>query len=262
VTRRRWIDGLTFCGLAGLLALVTLSSPRWAPWLRGTSPGLGDGNLGPEPQPSSVAPIEPPPVERRISVTLFFASPDRPGLALEERTVAFSGDLARQIQVVVEELLQGSTTGLLAPLPQGARVLDVFVGAGGVAYVNLDPVPAVAGPIEPIDVGEEGAGPPPTPAPALPADAGPPLPIGVELGIQGSTEELLAVYSIVDSIVINLPAVRRVQILIRGEPVDTLAGHVDISRPLAADASLLLDLGAELSPEPVDPSAVGPAEVP
>jgi hypothetical protein len=55
----------------------------------------------------------------------------------------------------------------------------------------------------------------------------------------GSTAELLTVYAIVNAVAVNLPSVRRVQILVDGKEVDTLAGHVDLRRPLARDASLV-----------------------
>ena len=48
----------------------------------------------------------------------------------------------------------------------------------------------------------------------------------------GSLDELLTVYAIVNTLTINLPAIARVQILIDGKEVDTLAGHVDLRRPL------------------------------
>ncbi len=48
----------------------------------------------------------------------------------------------------------------------------------------------------------------------------------------GTTTELLTVYSIVDALTVNLPAVRAVQILVDGKEQDTLAGHVDLRRPL------------------------------
>jgi hypothetical protein len=48
----------------------------------------------------------------------------------------------------------------------------------------------------------------------------------------GSLNELLTVYSVVDALTANLPAVRAVQLLVDGREVDTLAGHVDLRRPL------------------------------
>jgi hypothetical protein len=41
------------------------------------------------------------------------------------------------------------------------------------------------------------------------------------------------VYTIVDALTANLPAVRSVQVLVDGKEVETLAGHVDLRRPLA-----------------------------
>ena len=49
----------------------------------------------------------------------------------------------------------------------------------------------------------------------------------------GSLDELLTVYTIVDALTTNLPAISAVQILVDGKEVDTLAGHVDLRRPLA-----------------------------
>jgi hypothetical protein len=49
----------------------------------------------------------------------------------------------------------------------------------------------------------------------------------------GSLDELFTVYTIVNALTVNLPAVQRVQILVDGKEVDTLAGHVDLRHPLA-----------------------------
>lgn len=53
-------------------------------------------------------------------------------------------------------------------------------------------------------------------------------------------EEILAVYAIVDSVVINIAEIDRVGILVNGRPVATLNGHLDLRRPLAPDYSLIL----------------------
>jgi hypothetical protein len=49
----------------------------------------------------------------------------------------------------------------------------------------------------------------------------------------GSLNELLTVYTIVNALTANLPAVSAVQLLVDGKQVETLAGHVDLRRPLA-----------------------------
>lgn len=54
----------------------------------------------------------------------------------------------------------------------------------------------------------------------------------------GSQTEILAVQSLVHSIVANFEGVESVQILINGGEVPTFAGHVDLSKPLRPDPSL------------------------
>jgi spore germination protein GerM len=122
---------------------------------------------------------------------------------------------------VVEELVRGPTSGLGPTLPAGARVLEVFVTERGVAYVNLS--------------GE---------ATGLPG---------------GSRAELLTVYSVVNSLVTNFPAVSRVQILVEDRMATSFAGHVDVSRPLPADMTLVVfPTLADASPEPAPPSGAVP----
>ena len=51
----------------------------------------------------------------------------------------------------------------------------------------------------------------------------------------GSLDEIFTVYSIVNTLTDNLPAIAAVQLLVDGRQVDTLAGHVDVRRPVAKD---------------------------
>jgi len=213
----RQADVLTAVGLAGLLATVTLTAPRWAALLR--TPAASVETEEPPAEEATPAPAEDAEAGagRRINVRLYFEAPDREGLLPEEREVAFSSDLAQQLRTVVEELAKGSTTGLLATLPAGTRVLEVFVQARGVAYVDLSSE-AVSG---------------------LPG---------------GSKAELLTVYSVVNTIVTNFPAVSRVRIVVEDQPVASLGGHVDVSRPLPPDMTLVALPTPELSPVAPDAS--------
>ena len=57
---------------------------------------------------------------------------------------------------------------------------------------------------------------------------------------RGSDDELITVYSVVNSLTSNFPsAVKRVQIVIEDRQVPTLAGHVDLTRPLGPDLTYL-----------------------
>src|SRR5579862_1382522 len=188
----RAANTLTVVGLIALLAGVTFTAPRWAQRFRATMAAPEDERR--PAQAPSPSSAEPSEVLRKINVKLFFEADDSPGLVIEERSVGSSQDLATQIRFVLEELIQGSQQKLVAPLDPATKVLGVFVTSRGVAYVDLS---------------KEAS-----------------------RGTGGSEDELLTVYAIVDSIAVNFPAVRRVQILIDDHTSQTLAGHVDLSRPL------------------------------
>jgi hypothetical protein len=213
---RRQANVLTAVGLAGLLATVALTAPRWAALLRAPAAG-GEPDEALEEASAPPGEADAGDAGRRISVRLYFEAPDREGLLPEEREVAFSSDLARQLRIVVQELVRGSSTGLLATLPPATRVLEVFVDARGVARVDLS------------------------------AEAAEGLP-------GGSRAELLTVYSLVNTLATNFPAVSRVQILLDDQAVASLDGHVDLSRPLPPDMTLV----ALPTPEPpADPGQGG-----
>lgn len=55
----------------------------------------------------------------------------------------------------------------------------------------------------------------------------------------GAWTEVLAVYSVVNTLTENFPDVSRVQILVNGRESETFAGHVDISTPLEGRIQLL-----------------------
>jgi len=99
---------------------------------------------------------------------------------------------------LLEELARGpETPGLLPTIPQGARVLDVTV-ADGIARVDYS-----------LELRTHHSG--------------------------GSTGEILTVYSIVATLA-QLPDIKAVQLVLEGSDVDTLVGHLDLSRPLLPDA--------------------------
>jgi spore germination protein GerM len=201
----RQVNLLTALGLIALLAVVTLTAPRWSRFLRqplAAAPEDDGASEGAEAGASTARAMEPE-GERRISVRLYFESADQGGgLVPEERSVPLAGDLARQIQTVMTELVRGSTTGLLPTLPPEAHVLEAFVSARGIAYIDFSP-----------EIRQAALG--------------------------GSQAELVAVYSIVNSVAANFPAVKKVQILVEDKPVTTLSGHVDLSRPLGPDMTFL-----------------------
>lgn len=218
----RQADVLTALGLASLVAAVALTAPRWSLLLRSAGPTDAEELLAVEAAgASATAGAAAPDPARRISVRLYFEAKDADGLLPEERDVAFSPDLPQQLRGVVEELARGpAAAGLVPTLPPGTRVGEVFVLAHGVALVSLS--------------GEIAAG--------LPG---------------GSRAELLTVYSVVNTIATNFPAVRRVQLVLNDQLATTLAGHVDIGRPLPPDMTLVALDAKPAAPPPPQASAPG-----
>jgi germination protein M len=196
-------NALTALGLLVLLLVVVLTAPRWTRLLTRTVPGEETAEDGGTAAPAVVDPEAAAGAMQTITVKLFFLAPDQPALLIEDREVAYSADLARQVRTVVEELVKGPQKGLVGALPVETKVIDSFVTAAGIAYVDLSKEASLKHP-------------------------------------GGTRGELLTVYSIVNSLTANFPGVKRVQILVEDRQVSTLAGHVDLTRPLSADMTFLV----------------------
>jgi len=51
----------------------------------------------------------------------------------------------------------------------------------------------------------------------------------------GAKQELITIYSMVNSLILNIPEIETVKILVEGKEETTLAGHVDLRFPLQAN---------------------------
>ena len=136
-----------------------------------------------------------PSAVRKITATLFYVSEDGMSLVQVQREVPFGATPAEQARAIIEAQLTPVAPQVSA-IPADVKLRDVFVTERGDAFVDLSG-----------DVTARHAG--------------------------GSLNEIFTVYSIVNALTVNLPAVTRVQILVDGKEVDTLAGHVDLRHPLA-----------------------------
>lgn len=58
----------------------------------------------------------------------------------------------------------------------------------------------------------------------------------------GTHQEMLTVFALVNSIILNFPEIRGVVLLWNGEQNSTFAGHIDTTRPLSVNTSLIADL--------------------
>lgn len=57
--------------------------------------------------------------------------------------------------------------------------------------------------------------------------------------VGGADNEGVVVYAIVNTLA-SLPGVERVRILVEGQPIESIGGHIDVSTPLRADHELVI----------------------
>lgn len=156
---------------------------------------------GPTEAAPAVATTTPTPTAH-ITATLFYASPDGQGLLPVRREVPLADGVVAQGRQILASQLEAAPQGFVSVIPAGTSLRAFYVTDRGDAFVDLS--------------GEISKGHP-----------------------GGSTTELLTVYALVNAVTANLPAVQRVQLLVDGKEVDTIAGHVDVRRPLQKDTSLV-----------------------
>jgi len=202
---RRWV--VTVAVLAAALALVAVAVVRM------TSGPSDEAAVGPEAAAGPagetgagyLADADSDPDDeamRHLKVRIFYPSATRPGLVGEEHEIFMTtapGDRAKQI---LADLISGPEgKGALRALPPGTRLRQVYVLEHGTAYLDFS-----------ADLARGMNG--------------------------GSTEEICTVYAIVNSVALNVPEIRRVGILIEGQPIETLNGHLDLRRPLPPDRAI------------------------
>ena len=132
---------------------------------------------------------------RKIQATLFYVSADGMRLVAVQREVPYGEGPAEQARQILQELLKPAPSPYVSAIPAGTRLREVFLSGRGEAFVDLSR--------------EIGTG---------------------HLG--GSLTEAFTVYAIVNTLTTDLPAVIGVQLLVEGQEVDTLAGHIDTRHPL------------------------------
>ena len=136
-------------------------------------------------------------------ITVFFSDEDGLYLKAEKQTIEKGSPDAEAAQAV-EALIKGPLDAKSGKtLPNGTKLLSVKID-GAVAIVDLSPE---------VIKNHEG----------------------------GSSGELQTVYSIVNTLALNFPAIKEVQILVDGRKEETIAGHIDITAPLGPDRKLVKD---------------------
>ena len=184
--------------------VVLLSAGVIAIGLLAWAVGGGLERVGDAPPDSLVVMAEPTMSSEvpRIAATLFFASANGIALVPVLQEVALAEGLVPQGRAILTAQLQSPPPPYQSVIPEGTQLRAFYVTERGDAFVDLS--------FE-------------TSAPHM----------------GGTSAELLAVYAIVNAVTANLATIQRVQLLIDGREADTLAGHVDLRRPLESDMSLV-----------------------
>ncbi len=213
------------------------------------------------PTPTRTIPPPPTPIPARL-VSIWFESAEDGLFHPEAREVPAAVDDVAFLRSLAGAVLEGPRhPALLKPFPDGWTLRAAFRLADGLAVLDLappaPPTPTPTPEPSPVEVpGKKGAK-KPEPTPTIP----PPVAIA-ELPKRwetGSSEEVGATQSLVLTVTKNLHSVSRVILLVGGEPVETLAGHVDLTHPLLPDVSRAADEAPLMAPMPETSPAPGPA---
>jgi spore germination protein GerM len=157
--------------------------------------------------PVQDAPIQTPtaPADaRKIRARLFYVNEQGTGLTSVEQEIVYGEGTVEQAKRIVEAQLAPVQAPLVSAIPPDTKLRTVFFTKTADLYVDLT-----------AEVQRNHPG--------------------------GATNEILTVYALVSALTSNLPAISSVQILIEGREVDTLAGHLDLRRPIEPDARWVTD---------------------
>ena len=133
--------------------------------------------------------------EETRSVTLYFAGRDADGLVAETREIPVREGVENEAKAVMAALLSGpEDDDAVSAIPAGTRILQAFwVEDTGTLYLDFNR--------------------------------------GITTG-DGSTGEYYTITTVIRTIGANFPQAGRLQFLVEGYPVETLAGHYGVSKPI------------------------------
>ncbi len=134
-------------------------------------------------------------------VHLYFADANKPFLAAESRVMVNSGDPVAFGRQLVLELISGPAGAHLATIAKATQLRSFFLLGDGTAVVDFS-----------IHFRENHPG--------------------------SCRQEQLTLFSVVNTLILNVPEIDQVKILIDGIETQTLAGHLPLEFPLTADLLL------------------------
>jgi hypothetical protein len=144
--------------------------------------------------------------KEKYEVILFFSDNAELVLVPEKRWIARETSVEAQSEELVKALINGPGAGsnseLIRTFPEGAQLNKVKIDKSGLAWVDFDKTL-------------------------------------VDLHPGGTSSEVATVYSLTNTLIRNISAVKMVQITIDGEIPETLKGHVDTRYPFIFNKDLI-----------------------
>ena len=135
-------------------------------------------------------------------VHLYFSDKSISFLTAEERNLFYSDNPVEFAKIIINALIEGPGKGRMTTIPAGTTIRALYVTRDGTAYVDISNTIKNSSP-------------------------------------GGIKTELFTIYSIVNSLILNIPEIDAVKILIGGREAVTLAGHIDLGFPFKANMLLI-----------------------
>lgn len=140
--------------------------------------------------------------DKPVLIKVFFGSTERQRLEAEARTIYETERRADQAKQAVLELLKGPRSALVAVVPPGTQLKELYIDEAGTAYVDMSK-----------EISSKHPG--------------------------GVLAERLTIAAIVNTLTYNFPDINHIRLFVDGEPRETLAGHVRTGGPLSRDRELV-----------------------
>jgi hypothetical protein len=135
-------------------------------------------------------------------VVLYFSDTNERFLFPEKRYIPLDKTREGQAIELVKALVDGSKTGLVNTFPQKAEIISVKIDSDQTARINFGQNLAANHP-------------------------------------GGSASEMATIYSLTNTLIANIPEIKKVKIHIEGKEQEFLKGHIDIRNPFVFNKELI-----------------------
>jgi len=142
--------------------------------------------------------------KKKVEAQLYFSDSNERFLMPELRYVTKETTSREQVARLVEALIEGPHTNLVETLPKETTLKSIEIKNNGTAYLNFDKN-------------------------------------FIYLHPGGSASEIMTVYSLTNTITLNVPDVKKVKLLVEGKEIESIKGHVDARYPFTTNRELIVE---------------------